>query len=441
MMIESDYTMQKIEANLYGYRNKKNGKIYIGYHKTDDSDDLYSSSSTSPYFHVDRTRGDLEKSILAEGSVYDMINLEYAILSKFNAQSSDKFYNKSNGGGTGVDKSYVPDQKILAEISDWIDGKVRSEVVKKSVGVFNKLKMDKLARSIKDGEREIVDVSVQQIYTIHRNQVRMQSIHHDHVEELIIAFSDPATARMMLTPIIILVDKNGKMIKLLDGNHRVEAAFKSKWVELPAIIVSEEEFDNNEYNQEYFGVLMNDQPYKVLGNNEDDLSKQLMTLHEMHPEMAIDSLAFMDLAKDLFGGKGGLWHSTKITKRCKKLAEVAEEEQLKQGKNFISYSGAQIDKLKRDLVKTNPDAAIISQSSESVCNAGIGGILKLMATQKLKKGVILVHYPKYTIYEHRMTHYKEFKEILELIGNLDIKLKFVNPFKQNQIDGLPPKTK
>lgn len=440
MMNESDHIMQTIEANLYGYRNKKNGKIYIGYHKTDDSDDLYSSSSTSPYFHVDRTRGDLEKSILAEGSVYDMINLEYAILSQFDAKANDKFYNKSNGGGNGVDKSYVPDQNLFTKIVDWVSGKeIATE--KKSVGVFNKLKMDKLARSIKEGEREIVDVSVQQIYTIHRNQVRMQSIHHDHVEELVIAFSDPATARMLLTPIIILVDKNGKMIKLLDGNHRVEAAYKSKWVELPAIIVSEEEFDNNDYNQEYFGVVMNDQPYKVLGNNEDDLSKQLMTLHDMHPEMAIDSLAFMDLAKDLFGGKGGLWHSTKITKRCKKLAEVAEEEQLKQGKNFISYSGAQIDKLKRELLKNNDNCAVISQSSDSICNAGIGGILNTMTSLGYKKGIILVHYPKYAVFEQRHAHYKQFKDILELIGNLDIKLKFLNPFKQNQIDGLPIKTK
>lgn len=430
----------KTEAILYGYKNKKNGKVYVGFHKTEDKDDLYSSSSTSPQFWVDRSRGELEKSILAEGSIAEMINLEYAVLTKFDAKNNKDFYNKSNGGGEGVDKDYTPDAKLFKKAVDWVAGKVAKE--KKKVGVFNKLKMQKLAQSIKDGDREIVEVSVQQLYTLHRNQVRMQSIDHEHVDELVVAFSDPATARNYLTPVIVLADKSGRMIKLLDGNHRIEAAHKSKWVEMPAVVILEKEFDNNEYNQEFFGVLMNDQPYKVLGNNDDDLTKQLMALSSMHPELAVNSPAFISLAKDMFGGKNGLWHSSKITKRCQKLADVAEEEKLKQGSNFISYSYTQLDKLKKELIKNNPDTAIILQGSDSICNAGIGGILNAMTTAGLNKGLILVHYPKYQMYQDREKHVQQFKAIQKLLkSDTQVTLKFLSPFKANKIlNGLPTKT-
>lgn len=431
----------KTEAILYGYKNKKNGKIYIGFHKTEDKDDLYSSSSTSPQFRIDWTRGELEKTVLAEGSIVEMINLEYAVLTKFDAKNNTAFYNKSNGGGEGVDKTSTADAKLFKKAVDWVQGKVTKE--KKKVGVFNKLKMQKLAQSIKDGDREIVEVSVQQLYTLHRNQVRMQSIDHDHVEELVVAFSDPATARNYLTPVIVLADKEGRMIKLLDGNHRIEAAHKAKWVEMPAVVIAEKEFDHNEYNQEFFGVLMNDQPYKVLGNNDDDLTKQLMALSTLHPELTINSPAFISLAKDMFGGKNGLWHSSKVTKRCQKLAETAEEEKLKQGSNFISYSYTQLDKLKKELVKNNPDTAVILQGSDSICNAGIGGILNAMAAGSLNKGLILVHYPKYQMYQDREKHVKQFKEIQKLLkAETKVTLKFLSPFQANKIiNGLPSKTK
>lgn len=431
----------KTEAILYGYKNKKNDKIYIGFHKTEDKDDLYSSSSTSPQFRIDWTRGELEKTVLAEGTVEEMINLEYAVLTKFDAKNNKQFYNKSNGGGEGVDKTAVVDPKLIKKTVDWVGGKIAKE--KKKVGVFNKLKMQKLAQSIKDGDREVVEVSVQQLYTLHRNQVRMQSIDHDHVEELVIAFSDPATARNYLTPVIVLADKTGRMIKLLDGNHRVEAAHKAKWIEIPSVIISEKEFDHNDYNQEFFGVLMNDQPYKVLGNNDDDLTKQLMALSTMHPELAINSPAFISLAKDMFGGKNGLWHSSKVTKRCQKLAEVAEEEKLKQGSNFISYSYTQLDKMKKELVKDNPDCAVILQGSDSICNAGIGGILNSMTSSGLNKGLILVHYPKYQVYQDREKHVQQFKQIQKLLNSdTKITLKFLSPFSMNKItNGLPSKTK
>lgn len=430
----------KNEAILYGYKNKKNGKMYIGFHKTDDKDDLYSSSSTSPYFRIDWNRGDLDKFVLAEGSVSEMINLEYAVLTKFDAKNNKDFYNKSNGGGDGVDKTYKVDAKLLKKAVDWVNGKVTKE--KKKVGVFNKLKMQKLAQAIKDGDRDIVSLSVQQLYTLHRNQVRMQSIDHEHVEELVVAFSDPATAQNYLTPVIVLVDKDGNMLKLLDGNHRVEAAHKSKWIELPAIAITEKEFEYNNYNQEFFGVLMNDQPYKVLGNNDDDLTKQLMSLSSLHPELQINDPAFISLAKDMFGGKNGLWHSSKITKRCQKLADVAEEEKLKQGSNFISYSYTQLDKLKKELIKNNPDTAIILQGSDSICNAGIGGILNAMTTAGLNKGLILVHYPKYQMYQDREKHYQQFKQIQKLLkSDTEITLKFLSPFKLNKVmNGLPTKT-
>lgn len=434
--------MSKCEAILYGYKNKKKPMFYVGYHKTTDADDVYSSSSTSPNFRIDWNRGDLEKVVLAEGTVPEMINLEYQVLSHFNAGSNPQFYNRTNGGGVGVDKNYSINKKILKRVLDWVEGKQVVKPNKKKIGVFNKLKMQNLVREIKDGSREVIEVSVQQLYTLSRNQVRMQSINHEHVEELALAFSDPATALNFLTPVVILVDASGRMLKLLDGNHRLEAAYVAKWVEIPAIAVTESEFEFNNYNQEYFGVLMNDQPYKVLGNNEDDLTKQLMTLAELHPELEVDSAAFLSLAKDLFGGKEGLWHPTKITRRCQKLADSKKEDALKSGSNFISYSSKEIDKLKRELTRRNPKTVVITQGSDSICNSGIGGVLNSMTANNVKKGIILVHYPKYQVYLDRDKHVMQFNKIMSMLKEgTNIKLQFLNPFIKDQIDGLPPISK
>ena len=101
-----------------------------------------------------------------------------------------------------------------------------------------------------------------------------------------------------------------------------------------------------------------------------------------------------------------------------------------------------MDKLKKELIKNNPDTAVILQGSDSICNAGIGGILNAMTTAGLNKGLILVHYPKYQMYQDREKHVKQFKEIQKLLSkDADISLKFLNPFKMNKVlNGLPTKT-
>jgi hypothetical protein len=405
--------------------------MYLGFHNTDDPDDTYSSSSTSPQFRIDWTRGHLERTILAEGTTTEMISLEHYMLKHFDAKNNTKFYNKSSGGGKGIDPNYVPPKRLFGKICAWANGTLKPTPKKKVEGIFNKLKIDKLVQSIKNGEREVIQVSVQQVYTIPRNQVRMNKIHHKHVEELVLSFSNPSKALNQLTPIIIVVDENGKMIRVIDGNHRIEAAYIAKWVEIPAIILTQADFDYNLHNEEYFGIKMNHEPWKVLGNTDDDLTKQLLGLSDRYPHLDVDSQEFISMAKSAYSE---YWHPSKITKRCNKLKETKEEEKMKRGMNFITYTTHQIDKLKKQLQKTNKKTAIIAQSCDSICNAGIGGALNSMTSSGFNNSIILVHFPKYSTFIEREKHIMQFNSIVNLLkDSVKVSLVYLNPFEENKI--------
>jgi hypothetical protein len=417
-------------AIVYGWRNSKTGQVYVGIHQTDETDDRYISSSTNPYFQQAWSRGECVREILFEGSYEDCINIEYAILSKYDAKNNKMFYNNSNGGGALLNKSYEPCEELMQLVQDWIVGN-RKPNQKKSQGIYNKEKMNLLVDNIKSGFFAPEEYSVELLYTLDKNQVRMEALNEKHVNDLCESFKDPAEARKYLTPIIVMIDEDGTLIKLLDGNHRVNAAYRMKWKTMPVVFVSEAEFGGNVKNLEYFGNRMNHQPYIALGNSTDDLIKQLLDLASLHPSMEMDSDDFILMAKLNFGGKDGNWRDNQITKQCGSLAEKDREYKLKQGTNFITYTPYQLEKYKKEYQRKNRKIAVITQGVDSICNAGYGGIVRTMTKSKTNKGVIIVHCPKYAQYQNKMNYIAEFNEMCEALKEtLQIKLVFLDAFNE-----------
>lgn len=430
-------------AIVYGWRNTKTGQVYVGIHQTDETDDRYVSSSTNPYFEQAWSRGECVREILFQGSYEDCINIEYQVLSKYDAKNNKQFYNKSNGGGPLLNKNYEVEATLLESIDQWVAGN-RKPVQKKTGGIYNKEKMDLLVSDIKSGGYAEQEYSVELLYTLDKNQVRMEVLDEKHVQELCESFKDPNEARNYLTPIIVMVDTKGNLVKLLDGNHRVNAAYRMNWKVMPVIFIEEAEFDGNPKNLEYFGIRMNHQPYIAKGNDKDGLIKQLLDLASMHPTMEMDSDDFILMAKLNHGGKDGSWRDNQITKQCISLADKDREDKLKQGTNFVTYTPYQLEKYKKEYQRKNRKIAVITQGIDSICNAGFGGILKTMTTSKTSKGVIIVHSPKYAQYQNKAKYIKDFNKMVQdhLKETSEIKLVFLDSFNEGfENSGLSVKTK
>lgn len=430
--------LANIKSTLYIHRNNIDGRVYLGIHRTDEPDDFYVYSSKDPYLRRDYSDGLLTRSVLFYGRYQEAINLEHQLLSKYDAVNNPNFYNKSNGGGALVDKHYVVDKIVFDEACDWVEGKKTLFVEPASViGSYNQERMIQLKDDVKNGVYSPVEQSVEMLYTLDRSQCRMDVLDREHVETLTIDFNVPSEARKYLTPIVVTA-KDGKLMKLLDGNHRLEAAYNNNWVTIPTVILDDDLFENVTRNYTDFGIFMNQVTVHRKDNNTDDLDRVIYTLSGDLPDLPINSDEFINILKTRYGGygtgrKNGVWTNKLISSRCKKIGEKVASEQLLQGKNFFSYSKSRLDKLKGAYKINYPKIPVITQSIDSICNAGFGGITYLMSEENAKEGAIIVHYGNnYRNWEDRQHMIDKFNKQVKAIlaPGLSVKLVFLDAFKE-----------
>lgn len=441
--MKTENALENINSTLYLHKNKHNGRIYLGVHRTDESDDGYISSSTCPHFRYDWNNGALKRVELFFGPYKESINLEYQLLSKYDAINNTRFYNKSNGGGALVDKHYVVDSQVFDTACEWIDGKRDfEETTAVVIGSYNQEKMIQLKADYRNGLYPTVDLAIDMLYPLERIQPREELLDLDHVENLASFYKYPEIARPNMTPII--VSKIGdKLIKIVDGNHRLEAAYKSNWVTIPAVVIDDEIFENVEKNYRDFGLFMNNHQIQVKSNSPSDLEKLIREEANEHQHLAIDSVEFMDMIKLRYGGLGtgktnGCWENSLITKKCKKIAEKNLSRELLETKNFIQYSKSKLDKFKGIYKFQYPKIPTITQSIESICNAGFGGITSMMTEEGASEGTIIVHYGnRYENWENRSHLIEKFDKQTKniLAPGLKINLIFLNAFEREGFEG------
>ena len=443
---------------LYGLTEEDSFSKYIGVHGGDVDLDGYITSSTNPHLKEAINQDKIQRVILARGTKEEMYNQEYYFLSRYDAKNSQRFYNRSNGGGPGVVKTYRPSEEHVEAVDRWVE---TNEWVDRN-SLFDSSKVQTNTRAMIDlwGELQdaisaggndkfpIEEASVHTLYITEHNQARAVKLDHKKLADLIVAFRTPGYARKLITPIIVMV-KDGKIVLLLDGNHRINAAHIANWDTFPIIKVDHSYFDGSAYNFNVFGNLMNHVEVERKGNNLDDLIQRLRELHAMYPKYKIDSAMFKEIAKEELGGKGakkgGLWKNADVVRKCDDLAKIDRENQAREqaSRNFIDYTPARLSTLWYQSKVFNEHPTIY-QSLDGVNNGGIGGAIAYATQNYLETGVneanIIIHFKSLSGFISDASEtVDKLNKILKFGVKSKINVFFADPFNENivaSLDGL-----
>ena len=426
--------------------NAQNGaRKYVGSYQLTNTpkDDNYFGSCQDPRFLADRSQGKLKFIWLTKPiPIVEARNIERQILSFYDAMSRPDFYNASNGGGAGVDSSFRCDETEFQRMLNVIDGKQTEETVttQSSDKLADALEMETLAERVKSGGFPSVEVAVSTTVLLKKTQPRYYEYDKKNLEELNKFFANPDEARKYLTPIVIIInDETGEHEELVEGNHRLKLAHDHKWVTLPAVLLPRSLFKNKRHNLIHFGNAMNDKKFISAGNSIEDLVKRIKMIGETFPKLKGTSENFKTIAIEQCGR---LWTEGSIRYYCDQYEVQRKEDKLKADMNFIVYDKSELTALGKKLKYENPKSVVEVQKIDRITNAGLGGILSMMATGKKSKGIILVHYPTAGLLMKQKKHIDLMNKIIAFHGmDTKIELKFLDPFNKGVVLGLPPKTK
>ena len=364
-------TKKKYEAITYGWRNILTGKMYIGYHKTNEIYDGYVFSSENEEANLAWSYGLLKRSIIYRGEQSVAITLENFLLKSVSAHKNDKFYNQSVGGGEGCVKDF---SNLTGEIKkvglDWIAG--IDPVYQTAKSNVDKDEMKFICEQIKSARYKIHhDEKVSEIRALPRNQVRLNVIEHEHKDDIAeLMRDDPAKARKNVSPVIVCVHENGYK-EIIDGNHTVEAAYDAGWKEVSVIYINYSEFRFKQENIDYFGYAMNHDEKRKKPNSKDDLKQAIMRFTNSHDELKIGAEKFKEAFMDAYGE---FWSKKQIVKTIQSVKDHLETLEAMKNRNFKLYSKKELKAITDKLAEENPGYAVISITSGSCYNAGVGAV-------------------------------------------------------------------
>ena len=446
----------KTDWVLYGITDLTTSQKYMGiYHRDDDN---YITSSTNLHLKESIKNNNIERVILARGNKEEVYNQEYYFLSKYDAKNNPKFFNKSNGGGPGIKKTYRPSKKHENAIMKWVDHNVWSDPNSTLTAEINKLgskPMVALWEDIKQSiakkeiggtkEYPIEEISVENLSVIAHNQSRSIKLIDKKLTGLTAAFKNPGLARTRVTPVIVIV-KNGKNILLVDGNHRVNAARIAGWDTFPTIKIDHSEFNGDQYLINFFGQLMNHNEVEVTGNDMDDLVKSLRELHTRFPDYEINCENFISIAKDECGGKNskraGRYLNADVIRKCHDLAKIDKELLARNNseQNFIDHTKARLSIIwYQSTFRKNKHQNTIFQTLDGIKNGGLGGAISYAVENLMKNGVneanLVIHFKSLDGYlTEARDIVEELRIILEHGVTSKINIYFVDPFKERIVE-------
>ena len=412
-------------AITYGWRNIKNGKMYIGYHKTSEIDDGYVFSSEDEEANEAWSYGELKRSIIYRGDQSIAITLENYLLKSVQAHKNPQYYNRSVGGGSGCVKDF---SNLTSEIiklgEDWIQG--IEPIIETATSNVDTDDIKELKANITNGQYVIHErESVKKLFGLPRNQVRMNVHENEHAEVIAEKMKDnPEKARMHVSPIIIMVDDG--IMQIIDGNHTILAAKLAGWKTIPAIYINSSEFKDKQCNVDYFGYLMNHEEKVKKPNSVNDLKRAIINFNETHEEYELGTEDFKEAFKDAYGE---FWSAKQIASNMDSVKNLlATQEEIRKN-NFKVYTKNELDSIARDLETKNPATAVISISSSSCYNAGIGAVLNKMGGMDVWKGIILISYRDVSDWTNRHEHSDKLNEAMKRIHpNAKINVEEVLPF-------------
>lgn len=364
-------TKKRYEAITYGWRHILTGKMYIGYHKTNEIYDGYVFSSEDPEANLAWSYGLLKRSILYRGKQSVAITLENFLLKSVSAHKNDKFYNQSVGGGEGCVKDFSNLTDEIKKVGlDWIAGiDPVYQMAKSKVDIEE---MDFICEQIKSNKYKThLNENVNKIRALPRNQVRLNAIEHEHKDDIAeLMKDDPGKARKNVSPVIVCVHEN-EYKEIIDGNHTIEAAYDAGWTEVPVIYINYSEFKFKQENVDYFGYMMNHDEKRKKYNSKDDLKQAIIRFTNSHDDLNIGTEKFKQA---FMGTYGKFWSKKQIAKTIQSVKDHLETLEAMKNHNFKVWSKRELKAVTDKLAEENPGHAVISITSGSCYNAGVGAV-------------------------------------------------------------------
>ncbi len=420
------------EAVTYGWTNMDNKMLYPGFHKTKEEHDGYIFSSLDKDLETAHQFGKLRRVTLHRGTVAECITLEYLILKSNDAIKNPKFYNKSVGGGVGLDKTFsVLTPEMIKIAKDWVNGiEPVWEIAKSKV---DKEDCKKVKRQIESGFYQKILQDVQYILSLPKNQVREEVYDPKHVQEIKEEMLNNVTrAREIVNPIIVIVHEDGSL-EIIDGNHTIRAASEAGWTKIKVIYINASDFNYKQCNIDWFGYYMNQVDEKKKGNTDGDCKKAIARFSVSHPEYDISSQDFKDAFCDAYND---FWSNQKIAKSIKSVIDNLATQKAMADHNFKLYSDAELSAIVAEEESKDPEMGVISISASSCYNSGVGAIINKMRQvgkkigKRCVKGMIVVSCRSFEDYQKK----SEYKEALEenlsgyVLNDVNIKIKWLKEF-------------
>jgi hypothetical protein len=402
----------KYEAIVYGWRNIIDGKMYIGFHKTDEEFDGYVTSSEDEELQYAWANGHMRRSIIYRGTQSIAITLENYLLKSIKANKNPDFYNKSVGGGVGCVKDFsnlTESVKLVGE--NWIKG-IEPEENLDYVDVADQDVTEAIKARLAAEHYIEYQAPTKEIFALPKNQIRFNTIEPEHLEDIKdLMRDDPLKARRNISPIIIVVNEKGEKM-ILDGNHTITAAYEVNWPNVPVIYINSSEFLNKQANYDDFGLLMNHQEKKKKPNDKGALKRGILNLLQT-TGLSIDSTTFKNTAlRNLvkYYSKNAIAHN------IKSVEKMLREEQEVLKNNFKRYTKKELETIVGDLEAANPKVGIISISSDRCMNDGLGAVLNKMGGMDVTEGIIVISHRNMTEYKLRKAHTDKLKKAMKPIN-------------------------
>lgn len=422
------------EAFVYGYRNQENGKMYIGFRKNSDVNDGYIFSSVDMELKKAWGLGNLHRSILFRGDTETAITMERKLLKYADARRNDNFYNKSNGGGAGIrDYNTITDEEAKVGI-DWINGIDPTEEKPDIFNLVDSDVVDDIWEAVKEGKYDVYETSAEEIASYAQNQVRLIMIDQKHVHDIAERMKhDPVEARKNISPIIVCVSKDGTRT-IIDGNHTSRAVAEAGWPSAPVIFINSSEFLDKQSNIDHFGIIANHNPKIKKPNSSQDCQRAIINLYsnnlKEHDEnfQLLTSEKFKTTCEEILYPE---WTKSQISANLKSAIERIKTDAAHAELNFQTYSKPDLDSIIRQITDKDPEMAVISVTSGSIYNAGLGAILNKTGEMDVWKGVIVTHHAGIGDYERWSESENKLKKAMKRV-HPDCKIKYVvlNSFKK-----------
>ena len=258
-------TTDDYAAYIYKYTNIEDGKWYVGYHLGRPLDG-YLESSTNKEFRslMEGSKPIFKYEILYCGSHAEMKNLEHRILSDQNAMTNAMSYNLSNGS---------PNNKEIR------------------VGLC-----EEFVQRYQAGDFDIGKQPINDYKGLPRLQARNEELDSFNVRRISQLIDEQGGNTDKCNEILIY---DGVLI---DGNHTIEGAIKSKKATIvPISEPSEEEVAHYNFTSlelDFISKLCNKEEEIIRKSNQkEDFVKMLKKMKNQNPKLELDSGHIIDILK------------------------------------------------------------------------------------------------------------------------------------------------